>query len=845
MNDHRLLHSAMRRTTAWWAVFLITAVAQSLSGEEPAGDAASATTFEQTIRPLLAEHCLRCHGAKKQEAGLRLDLLGPDMLAERSAGRWREIMDRVNLGEMPPEDEPQLSRGQLTRLTEWIHQGLQRVEAASTSTADGIVLRRLNRAEYANTIRDLIGINYPSGKNLPEDPAAHGFDNIGSALSLSPLQMEKYLREARRIVDLAIVTGDQPRREVLRVEAERRGPEDRGYYYAKDLRIGKPPDLGDERGRRLAWTLGSGREELKTEGFEHLTPVDKTEFRTNVLRAIDFTFPHAGEYIIRVRAYGHYPAGPIPDRTHFGPPRLNITSDGVRLLACDVDAPREAPRIYETRFFSEAVQTTVFIRNRYDFSPNWINDVLGERLNFRKPDFPQPYLAVDWYEIDGPVYDAWPPESHTRILFPSPNQENEEVYAREVLEAFARRAFRRPIEDEEIDRLVGAFQTSRASRDNFEEAIKTPLVAVLCSPDFLFLSESSRTGDETRRPLDDYELASRLSYFLWSSMPDEELFRLADSGRLRDEGVLTEQVNRMLADAKSRALVENFVGQWLDARQLGQVVPDAKLFRRYDEHLEESMAGEMYGFFAELLHNDLSVLNLLDSDFAVLNARLARFYNIDGVRGDHFRRVELAPEHHRGGVLAQAGVLTVTSNGTRTSPVKRGVWILENLLGDPPPPPPPNAGEIPPKAPDAQRTTLRERLAIHRRAASCAACHAKIDPLGFALENYDASGFYRTQESSRSQINPHPRDPPVDVSGRLPDGREFEGADQLKQILLADEDKFLTCLCGKLLTYALGRGLQYQDRAVVKQLRDSLKNDGYHLRGLITKIVQTQVFQTK
>jgi mono/diheme cytochrome c family protein len=808
---------------------------------------ADARTFKQTIRPLLVKHCVRCHGEKKQEAELRLDRLGPDLIAEKTADVWHELMNRVNLGEMPPKGQPRLAQAELIGLSEWTTGELQRVKTASQQLNGQVVMRRLNRSEYTNTIRNLVGINYEASKEFPADPSAYGFDNIGSALSVSPLQMEKYLRAARRVIDLAIASGDQPKRERWRFQAERRSKEDRGYYFENDAKFG---NLGTtpnkQRGRYIAWTLGGGLDEFRTKGFEHLRPVDKTEFRTHVLRAIKFSYRQPGEYIIRVRAFGHYPRRKMSEHYLYGPPRLNVTSNGVRVATEDVTATADAPRVYETRFFTDAVTTTVFVRNRYEFSANLIGMDLGKRVNIRSPEFPMPYLAIDWYEIDGPVYDSWPPLSHTRILFPSKNRKNENVYAREVLEAFASRAFRRPARKEEVDALVAGFSRARPNKANFVEAIKVSLVAVLCSPRFLFLSEPQPAKENKARPLDDHEFASRLSYFLWSSMPDEELLALASAGKLKNDAVLETQITRMLKDSRSQALVENFTGQWLGLRKLGEVVPDDRRFPRYGEHLEESMADEARGFFAEILHNDLSVLNFIDSDFAMLNERLARFYEIKGVKGDRFRKVPLKPEHHRGGLLTQASMLTTTSNGTRTSPVKRGIWILENMLADPPPPPPPDAGEIPPpKTPGPRQATVRQRLAIHRSVPAYAACHAKIDPLGFALEHYDASGLYRTKESSRSHLNPHPQDPDVDARGELPDGRKFTGVEELKRLLLKEEDKFLDCLSKKLFVYAVGRGLTYTDRDTIEQLRESLKSDNYHLRGLITNIVKTKAFQSK
>ena len=415
-----------------------------------------------------------------------------------------------------------------------------------------------------------------------------------------------------------------------------------------------------------------------------------------------------------------------------------------------------------------------------------------------------------------------------------------------MLTKFATRAFRRPARKTEIDRLVAGFKRARAKKPSFEEAINAPLIAVLCSPNFLYMVEDAPSEKKAARALSEFELATRLSYFLWSSMPDAELSALAHDGKLRDDGVLEKQVVRMLKDSKSRSFVENFAGQWLGLRKLGEVTPDSRLFPRYGEHLQESMAGESLHFFAEILHNDLSVMNFIDADFTMLNERLARFYEIKGVRGDHFRKVALKPEHRRGGLLTQAAMLATTSNGTRTSPVKRGVWILENILGDPPPPPPPDAGEIPPiKVSGPRQQTVRQRLALHRSTPACAACHAKIDPLGFALENYDASGLYRTVLSSRGHLNPHPQDPKVDANAVLPDGSRVNGVDELKKILLQQDDKFLDCLAEKMLIYALGRGLSYVDLPTVVALRESMKKNGRRLRGLITDIVKTKAFQSK
>ncbi|MEX0585025.1 MAG: DUF1587 domain-containing protein, partial [Pirellulales bacterium] len=531
-------------------------------------------TFQQTVRPVLQKYCLRCHCEKKSAGKFRIDLLGPDMLQERTAEVWHELIDRVNSGEMPPKDQPQPTVAELNQLGGWVFAELKRVAAATDATSGRIVILRLNRQEYANTIRDLVGVPFNAGANFPSDPSAFGFDNVGSALSISPLHMEKYLLAARKAIDGAIVTGQQPLRECWRIQGERRGQEDRGYYYANGEKYAKegiiPPEFRSDRGRLILWALGGeGNKFYPPTEFTHLAPVEKTRFRTNVLLGNSFTYPVVGEYAIRVRAYGHYPGDrKLGEHDLFGPPRLNITSNGIRVLTCDVTATKDDPQVYQTRFYTEPLTTNLYIRNRYEYSIGKIIQQLG-KIDFRGPDFPLPYLAVDWYEIDGPIYDSWPPESHTRILFASQNRSDEKAYAREVLAAFARRAFRRPVGADEVERLVAAFQKARQDAASFEEAIKVPLIAVLCSPSFLFLSEDLPAEDAPPRRLDDHELAARLSYFLWSSMPDADLFRLADDSGLRKPGVLDAQVRRMLADPKSRAFVENYtrrapLGRMLD-----------------------------------------------------------------------------------------------------------------------------------------------------------------------------------------------------------------------------------------------------------------------------------------
>ena len=383
--------------------------------------------------------------------------------------------------------------------------------------------------------------------------------------------------------------------------------------------------------------------------------------------------------------------------------------------------------------------------------------------------------------------------------------------------------------------MVGLFRKVRKSAPTFEAAIKTPLIAVLTSPHFLYMVEE--------QPLGDFALASRLSYFLWSTMPDPELTRLASAGTLRDATVLEGEVDRLRKDPKSGVFAANFAGQWLRLRDVGRVVPDKDIYPNYDEHLEQSMVRESEAFFSEILHRDLGVRNFIDSDFVMVNERMARFYGIKGVKGGHFRRVAIDRQSPRGGVLSQASMLTITSDGVRSSPVRRGVWILENLLNDRPPPPPANAGDLTTEVPGVDKATVRVRLEKHRENPSCAACHSKIDPLGFGLENFDGIGRWRDQEGTGRWGKVRRNDPAVDARGKLPDGTAFEGPNELKSVLLRQEDRFLGCLTEKMFTYALGRGVEFSDRKVLAELRPALKKDG--LRGLIKAIVTSEPFRTK
>lgn len=821
---------------------------------------ADATGYQKLVAPFLKTYCQECHSGNKPEGEFSVELkhLAYQFTEAATRAQWLEIVNVLNSHEMPPEGEPQPKPAEVAAVVDWITQ--QAVQAELILREQQVVLRRLNRAEYRNTIRDLIGIDFDTS-GFPQDPPAGGFDNNGSALTMSPLHIELYLNAAQQILDRALVEGERPETIHWRFDPKA-GPADRTR-----LRLdaqNNPLVNGNNNQQEGDWVV------------IHHNSWDKG------VGARDFRVPTAGLYTIRIKAAGRRPTreqivksaeailvhrrdeqdAKNPkgkkwtqeqferDLEHFrtdrmydyGPARMRLVlqlgPQPKTIAEFDVPATPDQPGTYEF--------TTRFTTEKAGIGWEYAYAIPRELENFwmqGHDTFARPELMIDWFEVEGPIYDNWPPTSHTRILFPSPQQQtNETAYAREVLSRFMQRAYRRPVTPDEIDAKLALMTANRAGK-SFVEAIKLPLIAVLASPHFLYLSEP-QPGPKAV-PLDDDQFATRLSYFLWLSCPDEELTKLAAAGRLRDPQVRQRQVDRMLADPKAAELVTNFVGQWLGIREVGANPPASDLYPQYDRHLETSIVGETEAYFREFLQHDLDVRQMLRSEFVTINERLARFYGIPDVRGDEFRRVAVSPEVHRGGIVTQASILTITSNGTRTSPVKRGTWILKTLLGTDPGLPVANAGEIAPKVPGIDKATVRQRLEIHRELPQCARCHSKIDPLGFALENFNAAGEWREREGFGYKGRVGRDDPLIDASSRMPDGTEINGLAGLQTAMLAREELFLQSLTTHLLTYALGRELGLSDQPTVQQLVQKLPQDGYTLRGLLQRIVSCEAFQTK
>ncbi|MHB0957923.1 MAG: DUF1592 domain-containing protein [Pirellulaceae bacterium] len=739
------------------------------------GQEATDEVFGQQIHPLLEKYCFDCHSEEGAEADLRLEKYESVRLIREERPIWLKVLSQVQATSMPPADADQPTVDERSTLVAWIDRTINTVDCSGPVSPGRVTLRRLNRHEYRNTIRDLLGIDYQPASDFPADDVGYGFDNIGDVLSLPPLLMEKYLAAAEEISGSAVVVPDAPPALHVKISGD------------------------DLQGNGSS--SGSSLRAMSTSG-EAVTDVE---------------FPVPGLYALRVLAAGDQ-AGPEPVR-------MSVRLDGREIRVHDVKAVPDRPQDHTTLVAAKAGRHAVGVAFLNDYYRPAAENQAGEDRN----------MYVAQVEVEGPIGtgSAEMPHAHQRIFVVVPGETvGYEEAAAAILARLATAAFRRPATAQEVERLVSLVGLAQHQGDSFEAGIQLALQAILVSPHFLFRVELDPEGDAEARALNDYELATRLSYFLWSSMPDETLFSLAHDGQLRESDHLEQQARRMLADPKSQAFIENFAGQWLQLRSLDDLTFDAQKFPGSNRELLSAMREETTRFFAAIVREDLSVLRILDADFTFLNEPLARHYGIEGVEGNAFRRVSLQDTPRRG-ILTQASVLAVTSNPTRTSPVKRGKFVLENLLGAPPPPPPPNVPELD----DARRQltgTLRQRLEQHRADPSCAACHRLMDPIGFAMERFDAVGRYRADDEGQ----------PIDTSGVLPSGEEFAGLDDLRALLLQTQRReFSKCLVEKTLIYALGRGLEYYDQCAVHKIQEALEQDDYRFSRLVLEIVKSEPFQ--
>ncbi len=754
-------------------------------------------------------------------------------------------------------------------------------------------MRRLNRDEYANTVRDLLKLDElivrPLTEELPGDGKAEGFDRLGVALFFDQTQIERSLSVAEQIAARTIVTEPPKTKKIVDTFGFlRKRPPEAMIEVSPDLRT----RFRAERKIALS-SRSSSRSCRATQPIAKNTPVGEacsiSVLPGSLLKMVIIACASRRQVDKRGRKekdkfrLQYAIDSPIQAETEVVIDSSG-TTEAVMFLQGPVNGEVKGPQVFRVLWnhteqavinepsYKKLVSRWTQLRGQMEQAaakrvPQAEMDALKKKRGELEKEMNAwtgvayitnpaldieklPRLQIESIEIEGPIQKEWPPPSHKAIFFAG-DQRQDAAYVEEILARFLPRAYRRPVTKNEVAAIVSVVKDAQATgKQSFAEAMRTGLQARLVRPGFLFLGEplpgvpmlgKSADAAQKPRPLTDYELASRLSYFLWSTMPDEELFTLAAAGKLREPAAVAGQVRRMLVDPKADQLVRNFVGQWLAVRDFGSVQPAAD-YKNYDKSLEQASKQEPYAFFTEVLNKNLPITAFLDSDFVVVNERLAKHYGIAGVEGPEFRRVAIGPEHHRGGVLGMAGLMTYLADGTRTLPMRRGSWVLRELFNDPPNNPPPNAGEIQPNT-AGKNLTVRERLELHRRDAICASCHAKLDPYGLALENYDAIGQWR--ERANGEGFRGPKAPLLDVSGVFPDGTKFATLEEYKAGLMAKKLKFARAFSTKLLTYALCRPVGYTDRKLVDSLTEELRRSDYRIQSLIYAIVASEPFNMK
>lgn len=831
----------------------------------------AAETPSQGVAPFVEnyfkQYCHRCHGATTQKGERRLDQFSANLSTDDNAvSLLEEALDAINRGDMPPEKKgvTQPPDDETRSVIKWITDYLRETSSARTPAAT--TMRRLNRFEYSNTLRDLIGLQtraFDPTSDFPADATEHGFDNIGDALTLSDYQLQRYLEVAEAaLAETMFFARPQPQSQVWR-------------YTGGDFN-----GVTSYERAPVTWRL------IVNDEYMEIGHGQPSERAANYVKAFvkEGGVPADGWYSIRIRAaaanrldhgYEHreferYKTFPLKMALWIAPEArlLDKNAADQRRLVRVWDLPDGEPEVFTQRVWlgkgaipfvswtngvsskgnirrvaekhhPEVIRATktqldsVQLGNASDKAlvakllKNKYNKLLSEVYH-------GPRLRLWGMEIEGPHIDQWPPASH-RLIF-GEETDAAKVDIDQLVLRFASRAFRQPVEPDDVRHYADFIRERIEYGDSAAVAINLGLAAILTSPRFLYLDEGN---DEADPQLTQFELASRLSYFLWSSMPDSELLFAAEADRLFNRDELKSQVDRMLRDEKARAFAEHFTDSWLRINILGSMPPDLKTFGSYyDDRLETFFKQETRLFFADLVESNGSIVNLLDSNYTFANDALAKHYGIENVNGEHFRRVALQPEHHRGGLLGQGSVLTLTANGIETSPVVRGVWVLENIFGTPPSPPPP---DVEPLEPDTRgTTTIREQLGRHRTVAACADCHRKIDPVGFALEFYDPIGGYRSRYAARGG-----RGIAIDGSGQLPSGETFNDEHGLKQLLVDRKDRFAEALTEKLLTYATGRSMTFRDDTDIKKIAAACAENGYGLRDLIIGVVTSETFRKR
>lgn len=805
----------------------------------------SAAGSKQSFESFLKSYCTDCHGAEKQKADRRFDTLPATITDNNTLADYQDILDQLNLSEMPPSKSKQPSDATRQEIIQRLTERIAAYHKSRKPNGSQAVLRRLNAREYKNTIRDLLHLNtsiFDPTTTFPKDQTVHHLDNVGDTLVTSGHLLARYLEAAELAIDKTLLSAKKPR--------------ERKWFFTDDLR--QQPEIDQVHKR--------------TTRFKHLVlydviGADKHEGAYAPIHAFAKGVPVDGYYDIRFNAQAVNRINPY-DADYLGldpsePLRLGIVPGDhtagqlhkpqpIEPLLAEIDLADER-KSYTTRIWLDRGYTPRFtfrnglmdVRSLYSrlltkyrklFPAGRSRGIVANRYNAIKHG-KMPQIHIDDIEISGPYYDSWPTAGQLAILGDDAakiliNRSLSQAEMRRQLRNFLTRAYRRTTTDEDIDRIMQVIATrTKQGRDSLE-AYADGLKAALCSPNFLYLDAGTKASEDNR--LSAPALASRLSYFLWSTMPDETLLNLATTGKLNDPAVLTAQIERMLNDKRSDAFVDGFLDSWLNLRSLGSTPPDRRDFRDYYHYdLGSAMRRETHLFTRHLIEENLGITNFLDSDFTFANKALARHYRITPAKQPGFQKVALNTDR-RGGLLGQASVLTVTANGIDTSPVVRGIWVLENILGTPPSPPPPDVEPLDPDVRGAK--TIRDQLKKHREIPTCYECHRKIDPLGFALENFNPIGRWRDNYGRNNR---------VDASGELPNGKSFKDITGLKRILLEHKDQFARALTEKLLAYATGRELSVTDRPHVDAILQSSAERGGGLRDLIKLVADSEPFRAK
>lgn len=807
---------------------------------------ANLADYQKFVGPVLNKSCLTCHGPKKSEGRLRVDQLAPNLLTGSDVERWREIYNVLSNSEMPPEDQPDsaLVDADRGRIVDWLSAELNKASIVRRNQKTHSSFRRLTKYEYNYALQDLLGLPYSLAKKLPPETASEdGFKNSSELLQMSAMQFETYREIGLKALKRATMIGARPKSVSYVISM----PEE-----MKKAAMSAEADQKNKRKRRDRSRLHLlDRQTDKSVRFAGQKPTPKFGAdlpATPAVSPVVLVLPRSGELKLNLDRF-------LPDE---GIMRVRIRAGRSTMNANEYASLRLVFSAHTSNNanFSQIISERDIPVTASADNPQFLHfDIpLGDiqRNPFRKLSTPFPRrdeflhirsitnasgrkeplnVMIDHIEIVAPFYEQWPPKTHTNIFFESPSKNDEQKYGREVLARFLKRVWRRPITAQEVDQFMALFAKYRPDFGSFEEAMMEVLATALASPEFLYLTQrDAGNSTDSHGKIIDFELANRLAVFLWCSIPDDELLKLAEQGKLKTTNILTAQVERMLADPRSRRFSQTFTEQWLGLDGLESVthIPDSAL--------EEAMRKEPIAFFDEVLRHNRSIMDFLHSDYAVVNERLAAHYRIPDVFGPHFRKVPIPSTSHRGGLLTSAAVLTMNSDGKDSHPLKRGVWMLERILHDPPPPPPPNVPEVDLTDPKILQMTLKERIADHRNKSACISCHSRIDPWGIAFEQYDALGTYRTRIKNK----------PVDATSELFNKQKLAGMDGLKRYLLTDrQDQFARAMVHKLTAYALGRPLSFADRADIDSLTAQFRKRGDRLNDLVQLIAHSRIFHSK